>query len=172
MCNYKSGVGVRVDEVTVSAKTLAYNGKRDENSHTVIRKEHGIGEDTGGMAGRYHTPLELKPVRGWSNLEDFDLVFDAGKPDWWTDGMTEQAREQLWSAIERDMKRGKATIRTDYAGELAIPWHKSGDVVARNATTLNLPLHESGDVVARNATALNLPTVSYTHLTLPTNREV
>ncbi len=93
MCRAISGIAVRVDETTVAIKTL-----RHSDSHEEIRKEHGIG-DTNPLH-RYQTPVELVPI-GDVDIRDtagWEFIFDAGRPEWWTDDMTRKAREQLDAA--------------------------------------------------------------------------
>ena len=93
MCRAISGIAVRVDDATVAIKTL-----RHSDSHEEIRKAHGIGDTN--QLHRFQTPIELVPVgdvdirstAGWM------FVFDASRPDWWTEDMTRQAREQLDAA--------------------------------------------------------------------------
>ena len=152
MCQWKSGIAVRVSETDIEVRTLL--GK---DSHSEIRASYGIPEDNGGMVGRGQTPIEFIPARGFKE-QDFDLVFDAGKPEWWTDGMTEQAKSQMWLAVNADMKTGnveKLQLTLTCGVELA--WLKTGNVDARNAKTVSLPKHTTGYVDARSAKTVNLP---------------
>ncbi len=98
MCKFKSGEGVFVDGM-VEIKTVV-----GEDSHIAIRETHGIREDHRGLGARYHTPLEFIPVRGLLTREDYDLVFDAGKPEWWTDELTQSAKRQFWHAVLRELR--------------------------------------------------------------------
>ena len=152
MCQWKSGIAVRVSETDIEVRTLL--GK---DSHSEIRASHNIPEDNGGMVGRGQTPIEFIPARGFKE-QDFDLVFDAGKPEWWTDGMTEQAKSQMWLAVNADMKTGnveKLQLTLTCGVELA--WLKTGNVDARSAKTVNLPQHTTGNVNANFAKTVSLP---------------
>jgi hypothetical protein len=93
MCHFRSGEAVLRDGI------LTVLTCPDTDSHTEIRARHGMGEDR-GFVETYHTPLELIPVRGLFSIEDYDFVFDAGKPSWWKDEFTETARRQLFESIE------------------------------------------------------------------------
>jgi len=101
MCQFKSGIAVKISEDEVKIYTL-----KGEDSHTKIRKEYNIRDGIGAGASR-QTPVELVPVRGLLKKEDYDFVFDAGKPDWWTDNMTVSAKAQLFSAIKAEIINNK-----------------------------------------------------------------
>ena len=94
MCKCKSGIAVRLDETTIRVYQLD-----GEDSHNTIRQMHGL-TDSAFPLGRYQTPIELVPVRGLA-IGDCDFVFDAGRPDWWTDDMTRQATTSLYPDIAR-----------------------------------------------------------------------
>ena len=108
MCRFKSGEAVlrsdRLDILTVPG----------EDSHTSIREYHKVPEANGGMADKYHTPMEFVPVRGLFVEADYDLIFDAGKPEWWMDDMVPEARRQFWAAVSGEID-GKSLVR-DSAG--------------------------------------------------------
>jgi len=110
MCKFKSGVAVKINEDDVKIYTL-----RGEDSHTEIRNEYNIRDDDGAGATR-QTSVELIPVRGLSKKEDYDFIFDAGKPDWWTDNMTISAVNQLFSAVKVEIVNN--TIK--YKGNLEL----------------------------------------------------
>jgi len=93
MCQFKSGVAVKISEDDVKIFTL-----KGEDSHTEIRKEYNIRDGVGAGSTR-QTPVELIPVRGLLKKEDYKFVFDAYRPDWWTDNMTVSATNQLFSAV-------------------------------------------------------------------------
>ncbi len=100
MCRYKSGEAVYVDENTVRVYTLKWNDR-----HIVIRAKNGIPENTCGVFDNRHTPVELIPA-GDVDLrhpnDSWQLVFDAGKPEWWTEAHTHEARRQLADAVAAD----------------------------------------------------------------------
>ena len=92
MCQAISGEAVLTGD-TVNVLT---SDKTD--SHTAIRAEHNIPEDSGGPAVIKHTPIELIPVTSLTELSGMEFRFDGGQPDWWTDDMTEEATRQLFQA--------------------------------------------------------------------------
>ena len=100
MCQFKSGQAVMIGESEVEVKFLFH-----EDSHTGIRKSFGIAEANEAIPGlsRFSTPVELVPSKlDFDDPSCWQLVFDAGKPDWWTDGMTEQCKSQLLKAAKAD----------------------------------------------------------------------
>ena len=108
MCEFKSGVAVRISENEIVVRVLD-----GQDSHTEIREAFKI-RDTGSALDRFHTPLELRPVKSF-DLTDCKLVFDAGQPEWWTPAMTVQARRQLHAALVADLKA------TDRKAEFIVP---------------------------------------------------
>jgi hypothetical protein len=96
MCRHKSGYAVRVDEATIRIYELERN-----DSHSEIIKAFKL--DNISSFAKFGTPLECIPVRGIETIDQYDLVFDAGRPDWWTDGMSEYAKEVLIKASVRDL---------------------------------------------------------------------
>jgi len=93
MCQFKSGVAVKISEDDVKVFTL-----KGEDGHTEIRKEYNIRDGMGAGSTR-QTPVELIPIRGLLKKEDYNFIFDADRPDWWTDNMTVSATNQLFSAV-------------------------------------------------------------------------
>ena len=91
MCQAISGIAVKNGE-DIKVYTL-----RHEDSHQKIRDEYKIRDDN-RPGSQYQTPVELIPVRGLFKLGDMDFKFDAGRPDWWTDEITEEAKKQLFAA--------------------------------------------------------------------------
>jgi len=97
MCQFKSGIVVSTSESEVGAKTLLL-----QDSHTVIREKFNISEDNLGLS-RYSTPVELIPTKlDFEDQSCWELVFDAGQPDWWTEGMHDQCVDQLLKAAKED----------------------------------------------------------------------
>lgn len=103
MCQYISGVAVK-DGETVRVYTLP-----DKDSHSDIRETYKIRDDAGPGA-QLQTPVELVPVRGLDRVEDFDFVFDAERPAWWTDEMTEEATRQLFTVHQARYRDGKIVM--------------------------------------------------------------
>ena len=105
MCQFKSGIAVKLNESEVQVYTLLCNDR-----HTQIREQHGIKENGLGLLSNNSTPIELVPQSKTIKLNDPDdwkFVFDAGRPGWWTDGMTEQATRQLLQAAKADIEMAK-----------------------------------------------------------------
>ena len=102
MCEFKSGIAVKLNESEVQVYTLPWN-----DSHNDIREQHGIKENGLGLLSNNSTPIELvpqsKPIK-LNDPDDWKFVFDADRPDWWTDGMTEQATRQLLQAAKADIE--------------------------------------------------------------------
>ena len=102
MCEFKSGIAVKLNEEEVRVYTLPFI-----DSHTVIREKHGIKENGLGMLSNMSTPVELIPYGFPPNFKDsssWKFKFDSDKPDWWTEGMTEQATRQLMEAAKADLE--------------------------------------------------------------------
>ncbi len=93
MCHSQSGIAVRIDETSVRVYTCL-----DTDSHSDIRERCGLSDGANPMS-RYQTPVELVPFRGMKRVEDFYFRFDAGRPKWWTDSMTGQAKSQMFAAF-------------------------------------------------------------------------
>jgi hypothetical protein len=101
MCRFRSAEAIKTSESTVELKFVAGN-----DSHEVIKEEHHICDGV-GAAARLHTPLEAIPgPGGLMDLNGYQLVFDAGRPDWWTDEMTESALRQFRDEIGRLLAGG------------------------------------------------------------------
>ena len=80
MCQTRSGVAVYMGEDSVRLCLC------DTDSHSEIRRHHNIRDD--GGAGDRQTPLEYVPGADFCDLETWELIFDAGRPEWWTEAMT------------------------------------------------------------------------------------
>jgi hypothetical protein len=102
MCEFKSGIAVKINEEEVRVYTLPLI-----DSHTIIRKKHGIKENGLGMLSDMSTPIELIPQKFPPNFKQsssWKFKFDDCRPDWWTDSMTEQATRQLMEAAKADLE--------------------------------------------------------------------
>ena len=105
MCEFKSGIAVKLNESEVQVYTLLWNDR-----HTQIRKTHRIKENGLGLLSDNSTPIELVPQSSPPKVnkpDDWRFIFDADRPDWWTDGMTEQATRQLLRAAKADIEMAK-----------------------------------------------------------------
>ena len=99
MCQFKSGIAIQGSKSKVDVRVLPLN-----DNHTDIREKHHISEDNLGLS-RYSTPVELVPTRlDFEDKSCWALVFDAGKPDWWVDRMTDQCIDQLLKAAKSDIE--------------------------------------------------------------------
>ena len=107
MCQVKSG------EAVYAGGDLRIYHLPGEDSHNAIREHFHIRDGLGAAASR-HTPIECIPVRGLFDIEDYDFVFDAGRPDWWEEWMTERAKHELFAAWMAEWD-GKTLVRKGYA---------------------------------------------------------
>ena len=151
MCQFRSGIAVRVDESTVRVYMLS-----DDDSHEEIRKHYRLTDD--GELSRYQTPVELVPVRGLFRREDYDFVFDAGKPDWWVDGMMEQAVDVLFPAALTRLEgtTGDLNLRSLVTLPEGVTLHAGGDLDLYSLTTMpeGVTLHAGGYLNLRSLTTL------------------
>ena len=102
MCEFKSGIAVKLNEEEVRVYTLPLIDR-----HTIIREKHGIKENGLGLLSNMSTPVELSPESSPPNFKDsssWQFQFDDCRPDWWTEGMTEQATRQLMEAAKADLE--------------------------------------------------------------------
>jgi len=112
MCQYRSGKGVYVDDEYIRLHTLP-----DNDSHTKICESSGIHEEDGSALRNKQTPLEYVPSNN-ADLrnprgKDWKLIFDAGKPDWWTDAHTTDVIRQFCDVIDGDWN-GNILKRSGY----------------------------------------------------------
>ena len=107
MCQAISGEAVLAGD-TVNVLT---SDKTD--SHTAIRAEHNIPEDSGGPSVIKHTPIELIPVTSLTELSGMEFRFDDKRPNWWTDDMIEEATRQLFQASAFTLK-GRRGGKNEY----------------------------------------------------------
>ena len=102
MCQTRSGVAVYMGEDSVRLCLC------DTDSHSEIRSHHNIRDD--GGAGDRQTPLEYVPGADFCDLETWELIFDAGRPEWWTEAMTSSVirdfRADLRPKIEKLLATG------------------------------------------------------------------
>ena len=103
MCRYRSGIAVRHGD-DVELLTLP-----DDDSHANIRQHHGVPEDIGGIAGRETTPVEFVPHGSLDSIEEYDLIYDAGKPDWVTDIMDAKLRREFERVVQQDIAANQIT---------------------------------------------------------------
>ena len=89
MCQFESAICVYVNN------DLKVYTSRKSCSHSDIRKEFNL-RDGGGLLDRYQTPVEYAPVD--SLYGEWEFRFDAGRPEWWEDWMTEKAKRVLYKS--------------------------------------------------------------------------
>ena len=142
MCNWKSGEIIKIGD-SIDVRTIDGN-----SSHNEIRSYWKIPEDNGGLGSNLHTPVELIPTRGCKTIDQFDLVYDAEKPEWITDAMEERAKLLLFKAARRDLKL-KEMKNLHIAGKAEFPYlttvggdlHIAADCKLPNLTTVGGALH-------------------------------
>ena len=132
MCMHKSGIVVRVDETTIKVFCLP-----GEDAHLKIREKYKISDSN--AIGRFQTPVEFKPVRGIESIDQYDFVFDAGKPDWWMAEFEEESKHVLFRASQEDLSG-------DFAGYL--------DLRALTSLPANAKLTAGGSLDLRSLTSL------------------
>ena len=96
MCLHKSGVVVRIDESEIRVYSLP-----KDDSHNNIRATFHLSD---GPLADWTASVECVPVRGLSNPDHYDFRFDAERPEWWTDGMTDQAKRELFRASQDELE--------------------------------------------------------------------
>lgn len=114
MCQFKSGICVYLPE---TQDMRIYTSKK-EDSHTEIRREHGLRDGAGDndMFARYQTPVEFIPVTSLTDIAGWKFIFDAGKPDWWEDWMTEKAKKHLFTKAREAWSEDGVTLTSTPEG--------------------------------------------------------
>ena len=155
MCYHKAGELELVDGRAI-ARMLD-----GDDRHTEIRAAHKIPEagSAGDLLARLHTPVEFRPVRGCEQIEDFDLVWDADRPDWVTYEMSADICKQMFTAAQRDRLATTRSAPLCVIGKLTLPvCTKVGNVWAERGSTINLPVcAEMGDVKAYGGSTIRIP---------------
>ena len=126
MCLHKAIIAVRVDESSIKIYSLPKNDKHED-----IRAHYKLNDSS--ALSRYQTPLEVRPVRGAEKLSDYDLVFDAGSPDWWTEAMSEEA-------LLAGYKLSQDELEGVWTNELRLDFLKNRKGLERLTQTGNLDL--------------------------------
>ena len=137
MCNFLSGIALKNGEDVTVLMSL------ETDSHTELRTEFKVGEDAGKPTHKLSTPVELVPIRGILADEDYDFVFDAGRPAWWTEEMTVSARRQMFRFIREHLLSESKLSRS---GNLYLS--------SLTALTANAKLSAGGNLYLRSLTAL------------------
>lgn len=102
MCKFRSAEACyNFDTGGVELKFLP-----NDDSHTAIRKANNVAEDDGSPMQSRHTPLEYVPHGALDDFGTYELVFDAGRPDWWTDEHTSQATRAFRANITAILAAG------------------------------------------------------------------
>ncbi len=94
MCETISGKAVLLDDNTIKVYTL-----RDSDSHTDIEKAFGIKDTEISLYRHKQTSVELIPVTSLTDISGMKFKFDDKRPDWWTEEMTEFAKQELFNAF-------------------------------------------------------------------------
>ena len=97
MCNYRSGEAVRRGD---GIELLTLPG---EDSHSKIRERYGIPEATGSLGDSYHTPVEFVPCGDFANLADYELIYEADRPEWLTDFMQDSLVRRFREVVAPDI---------------------------------------------------------------------
>ena len=110
MCQMISGIAVLTDGDKIKVYT-----SETSDSHSDIREEFGIRDDNSPIADR-QTPVELIPVESLTDVNGMEFRFDAGKPNWWTDDMTDETVRQLYRALKNRWNKDRTVF--EFAGHI------------------------------------------------------
>ena len=110
MCQMISGIAVLTDGDKIKVYT-----SETSDSHSNIREEFGIRDDNSPIADR-QTPVELIPVESLTDVNGMEVRFDAGKPNWWTDDMTDETVRQLYRALKNRWNKDRTVF--EFAGHI------------------------------------------------------
>ena len=97
MCKYRSGEAVRRGD-RIELLTLP-----GDDSHNKIRERYGIPEATGSLGDSHHTPVEFVPCGDFANLADYELIYDADRPEWLTDSMQDTLVRRFRAVVAPDI---------------------------------------------------------------------
>ena len=97
MCKYRSGEAVRRGD---GIELLTLPG---DDSHRKIRERYGIREATGSLGDSYHTPVEFVPCGDFANLADYELIYNADRPEWLTDSMQDSLVRRFRAVVAPDI---------------------------------------------------------------------
>ena len=97
MCKYRSGEAVRRGD-RIELLTLP-----GDDSHNKIRERYGIPEATGSLGDSYHTPVEFVPCGDFANLADYELIYEADRPEWLTDSMQDTLVRRFRAVVAPDI---------------------------------------------------------------------
>lgn len=105
MGKFRSGIGVIDNLMDGGGVTLGM--LPDHDSHPAIREALGIRNNDNDLLDRHQTPLEYVPRGALDDFSKYALVFDAGRPDWWTEAHTASAVRQFRDDIEPRIRSGR-----------------------------------------------------------------
>jgi len=127
MCKYRSGEAVRRGD-RIELLTLP-----GDDSHNKIRERYGIPEATGSLGDPYHTPVEFVPCGDFANLADYELIYDADRPEWLTDSMQDTL-----------VRRFRAVVAPDIADRRIV---RDGSIFLDSITDMkNTRIESGGDI--------------------------
>ena len=102
MCRFRAARGIKSgDDVR-----LVFVADSDRHTDNPV-------PDGDNPAAQYQTPLEDVPHGALDDFSAYELVFDAGRPNWWTDDMTASAKRQFEAEIRRELATGEIIRKGD-----------------------------------------------------------
>ena len=114
MCRTRSGEAVKQTRNRVKLFL-----SQTTDSHSEIRVEFGLNDDH-LFDGRNRCPVEFVPTTDLFDLDTWKFRFDEHRPDWWTDGMTDQCvrsfRDDLRPKLDAAEASGQWAGNLDLSG--------------------------------------------------------
>jgi len=150
MCRFRAARGIKSgDDVR-----LVFVADSDRHTDNPV-------PDGDNPAAQYQTPLEDVPHGALDDFSAYELVFDAGRPNWWTDDMTASAKRQFEAEIRRELATGEIIRKGDLdlssltAPPEGVTLRAGGDLYLRSLTALpkGVTLRAGGDLDLRSLTA-------------------
>ena len=151
MCRFRAARGIKSgDDVR-----LVFVADSDRHTDNPV-------PDGDNPAAQYQTPLEDVPHGALDDFSAYELVFDAGRPNWWTDDMTASAKRQFEAEIRRELATGEIIRKGDLdlssltAPPEGVTLRARGHLDLRSLTVLpeGVTLRAGGDLDLRSLTAL------------------
>ena len=161
MGKFRSGIGIIDSLMDGGRVTLGMLPGND--SHPATREALGIRNNDNDLLGRYQTPLEYVPRGALDDFSKYELVFDAGRPDGWTEAHTALAVRQFRDDIEPRIRSGHLEQKghLDLSTATSIPEDMTigagGGMILDGLTTIpkGVTLSVWGDLYLRNVTSIS-----------------
>ena len=129
MNRFCSAEAVYVDEASVRLYFARGPNGKINDSHLDAREQNGLRDD-GRIGTSRPTRLEYIPHTAMDDFTTYQLVLDAGHPDWWTDAHARDATHQFQRHIHGLLERRE------------LVWH--GDCYLDSLTHQTAPIRVAG----------------------------